>query len=197
VFGLGYLVWFFAGFFLLRIKTENWKINLALTWLAFILINGLPLQMFAGAFFYTGFGIAYTWLFRYFAIRITLAILAIGIMVWFRPFWISRFLQTAYSRSFLTDESHSKKFITYGVMFPWYFGILMLLPFGISGNSWIWIICLAGLGIVVLPIFNKQVPFEYIAYKSGKHIFTTKYPLPLVIAIVAVLWLLSWLTVRF
>jgi hypothetical protein len=196
VYGGGEVLFFLAGLALLLFWTTNWKYNLALTWTSFILVNSLPTSMLAGSFVYEGFGIAYHWMFQYVAVRIGLTAFAIGIMLWFRPFWVQRFLRCAYSREFLVEESRRKRFITHAMILPWYAGTIALIPFGVSGQSWFWILCLAGLALVIFPLFRLKMMFEDVTYHTGKAIFLVRFPLLFVITVAVVLWLVSWYHVR-
>lgn len=192
VFGLLPALMFASGFLLLLIKTRNWKTNLFITWLAFLLCSSLPVSMLTGSFIYDGFGIAYHWVLQYFILRIGLAVFAVGIMMWFRPFWIQRFLRCTYTRELTSEESKRNKFLLYTIYLPWYAGTLACIPFAFSGHSWYWIVSLAFTGIIVLPVFRLETQFEDVTYQTGKAIFLVRFPLVFVLTVIGVLWVISW-----
>lgn len=190
------LLLFVFGLGSLYIKTSYWKVNLALTWMAFILVNSLPLNLLAGAFLFQGFGIACQWLLPQLPLRIGLAIPVLALMLWSRPFWIQRFMRCAYSREFQSEEKRRKRFITYAVILPWYAGTMALIPFAFSGHSWFWLLSIAGLGLLFIPLGKYRIAAESVVYTTGKQIFTIPYPLFFVLAVVLTLFAVSWYTVR-
>lgn len=187
---------FVVGLANLYLKSKHWKVNLTLTWLSFFLVNSLPLNILAGVFLFQGFGIAYQWLLPHLTLRIGLAIPALALILWARPFWIQRFMRCAYSREFQSEEKRRKRFITYAVILPWYAGTLALVPFAFSGHSWFWLLSIAGLGLLFIPFGKYRISAEPVVYTTGKQIFTIPFPLLFVLVVVLTLFAVSWYTVR-
>jgi hypothetical protein len=199
VFGMTVMVFFAAGLLLLFIlkkqKQLNWKIKLVITWMAFLLIHSLPMGMLAGTFFFDGFGIAYTWLFDSAWVRGLVALLALLVVMYFRPFWMKTFLKSVYSTSFLSDNGGRKAFIKHAFILPWIFGIIILLPFALLHQAWFWLFSYVGLGIVVFPVFWNKIPTrKFLVVKSDKRIFHVKYPLVLILAIAVFLWFVDFIS---
>ena len=190
------LLLFAIGLVSLYVRTNFWKVNMAFTWLAFILVNSLPLNMLTGAFLFQGFGIAYQWLLPLMVLRIALAIPALALMLWSRPFWVQRFMKCAYSREFQSEEKRRKRYITYAVILPWYSGTLALIPFAFSGQSWFWLLGVGGLGLLFIPLGKYRIAAESVVYTTGKQIFTIPYPFLFVIVVVLTLFTASWYTFR-
>ena len=192
VFGFGVLAIFGAGLLLVIIVEKmgpaNWKAKLILTWMAFLMVQILPMSLLAGTIFYDGFGIAYQWFFGTIWARIIPAILAVLVSMILRPFWIKLFLKTAYSSVFLSEDANSKTFIKISVILPWIAGVIVLLPFVVLHRDWFWLISLIGIGFTVLPAFGNNIPpRNFKITKSDKTIFRIRYPLIKILAIVALL----------
>jgi len=198
VFGLSSLEFFIAGIMLLFIKVKNWKVKLILTWLAFLMIHVLPLGLLSGIFIYDGFGIAYIWLFQSIMVRILISLTALLITIFFRQFWIYRFLKTVYSRKYLDNDFYRTKYIKYCFILPWFAGVIILSAFALPHHTWNWLVFIFGLACVILPIFKKKVPFHKILiYKSDKKILPLRYPLIYFITIIGVIWLGSLIKIYF
>jgi hypothetical protein len=192
VFGFGVLFIFGAGLLLVKILQKlgsvNWKIRLALTWMAFLMVQILPMSLLAGTIFYDGFGIAYQWFFGTIWARIIPAIIAVLVSMILRPFWVNFFLKNAYSSAFLADKKDSVTFIKNSVILPWIAGVILLLPFVVLHRDWFWAISLLGIGFTVLPAFGNNIPpRNFRITKSDKAIFRRRYPLIKILAIVALL----------
>lgn len=200
VYGIVALELFFAGIIILLFKIKNWKIKLVFTWLAFLMIHTLPLGMLAGIYIYDGFGIAYTWLFQNIIVRVLITLAVLLIAIYCRPYWIFRFLKTANSREYLDDELYREKYIRYCFILPWCFGAGIVSAFALPHLTWVWFVFIFGLGIVVLPIFSKTIPFhEILIYKSEKKIFAFRYPFLyfIIAAATGVIWLISLIRIFF
>ena len=193
VFGLSLLVFFVAGVILtnllLKIDSMNWKLRLSLSWLAFLMTMTLPMGMLAGIFFYDGFGIAYIWFIRSLVVRVVLAVVAVLIFIIFRPVWVSLFLRTAYSSSFLSKQENTKLFITVSFVLPWLAGVIIIIPFALLHHAWIWIVYVLGLGFVIIPFFGNNIPPRtFTITKSTGKIFSLKKPLFIFLFSLAILW---------
>jgi len=199
VYGLGMLAFFGAGILLLflleKIKHIQWKIRLVLTWIAFFAVHTLPMWMLAGMFFFEGFGIAYQWLFENIYVRVILSLLALMVVVYFRSFWMNMFLKNVYSISFLSGSKNRQTFIKSCFIFPWLAGLIILLPFVWLHHAWSWLVYLVGLGLVLLPIFGNKTPHrKFMIYKAGNKIFSFRFPLPLFLLVVTILWVADYLS---
>lgn len=199
VFGMTVMVFFGAGLlFLLILKKQkqlHWKIKLVITWMAFLLIHSLPMGMLAGTFFFDGFGIAYTWLFESAWVRGLVSLLALLVVMYFRPFWMKTFLKSVYSTSFLSDSGGRKAFLKHAFIRPWIFGVIILLPFAWLHQSWFWMFSYLGLGFVVFPVFWNKIPTrKFLVVKNDKRIFHIKYPLAIFLTIVVILWFADFIS---
>lgn len=199
VFGMTVVVFFGAGLLLLfilkKLKQLHWKIKLVITWMAFLLIHSLPMGMLAGTFFFDGFGIAYTWLFDSVWVRGLVALLALLVVMYFRPFWMKTFLKSVFSTSFLSDVGGRKAFIKYAFIRPWIYGVIMLLPFAILHQAWFWLLSYFGLGFVVFPVFWNKIPTrKFLVVKNDKKIFHVKHTLAIFLAIVVFLWFVDFIS---
>lgn len=199
VFGSTILLFFGAGLLLLFILNKQkqlyWKIKLMITWMAFLLIHSLPMGMLAGTFFFDGFGIAYTWLFDSVLVRGSVALLALLVVIFLRPFWAETFLRSVFSTAFLSDIAGRKAFIKHAFILPWFFGVIVLLPFAFLHQPWFWLVSYVGLGFVVFPVFSAIIPTRKIfVVKNDKKIFHVKYPLAIFLAIVAFLWVADFIS---
>lgn len=198
----GMLILFFTGVILVnkrfRHRNWNWKWKLIRTWLTFILINILPMGLLAGVLWYDEFGIAYTWLFHSIIVRIAVAVIAILIIVFFRPYWKKKFLGTTYSTAFLSDSRNIEKYLKYCMILPWIAGTMVLLAFGIPMHAWFWMISLLGLGFVILPYYTERIsPMGIIIYKTGKKIFPVRNPLIYIIIVLLFLLIASFYKISF
>ncbi len=197
VFGFGAFAIFGAGLLLVKIVQKlgpvNWKVKLTLTWMAFLMVQTLPMSLLAGTIFYDGFGIAYQWFFGALWARIIPAFVAVLISMLLRPLWIKLFLKTAYSSAFLSDNRYSATFIKNSVILPWFVGVILILPFVFLHRDWFWLISLIGIGFTVLPAFGNNIPQRnFKITKSDKTIFRLRYPLIKVLALVALLLLADY-----
>jgi len=194
VYGLGMLVFFGLGLLLMlllkRRRHINWKLRLALTWMAFLMVNSIPIGMLSGLFIFDGFGIAYTWLFDSVIVKVLLALLALQIAMYYRPFWVNLFFKTAYSASLLSGSKNRKNFIKTTFIHPWASGVIILLAFVMPHFAWSWLVFILGLGFIVLPVFrNKISKRRYLVDKYSKGIFRFPYPIVRFFILLAVLWL--------
>ena len=198
VYGAGMLVYLILGVALLFIRTKDWRVKLALTWLAFVFINSVPMGIFAGTFFYDGVGIALTRLVKKRLYKFGITVIAILMMVYFRSFWIKRFLKTAYSTAFLMDDNNKKIFLTDCIFLPWLIGMFVLMAFGIPKHAWYWIFSLVGMGILILPLVTGKIPYTlFFIHKSNKKIFGFQYSIVVILAVVGLLWILSLYQIGF
>jgi|GEM_PF-1079188 hypothetical protein len=194
----GMLVLFFTGAILVDKRFGHWKWRLIITWLTFILINILPTGLLAGIFWYNEFGIAYIWLFQSIIARSVIAIIAMLIIIFFKPYWIQKFLETTYTTAFLSDGRNIEKYIKYCMILPWIAGTMVLLAFGIPKHAWFWMVSLLGLGFVILPVYPERIsPMGIEIYKTGKKIFPVRNPLIFIIIILLVLWIASFYKISF
>jgi hypothetical protein len=194
----GILILFFTGVILANKRFKHWKWKLIRTWLTFILINMLPTGLLAGIFWYNEFGIAYSWLFQSIIARIVIAIIAMLIIIFLKPYWIKRFLQTTYTTAFLSDSRNIEKYIKYCMILPWIAGTIVLLAFGIPNHAWFWMVSLLGLGFVVLPVYTERIsPMGIKIYKTDKKIFPVRNPLIFIIIILLVFWIASLFKISF
>lgn len=199
VFGLTVLLFFVAGllilFFLKKQRQLIWKFKLVLAWIGFLLVHSLPMAMLTGTFFFDGFGIAYTWLFDSMWMRAGVSLLALIVVLFFRPFWMEIFLKAVFSTSFLSDNNTRKIFIKYAFVLPWIFGLVLLFPFFYLHHGWFWLVSYLSLGFVVLPVFGNNIPMQKILIlKNDKKIFHFKYPLPLFLGILILLWFADFIS---
>lgn len=193
VYGLGMMVFFGLGMFLLYLlkkrKHLNWKYRLIYTWLAFLMVNSLPMGMLSGIFIFDGFGRAYMWLFNNMMVRLVLAFIALQIAMFYRAFWVNLFLKTAPSASLLSRSTNRKRFLSVVFIRPWALGTLILLIFVLPHLSWSWLIFLLGIGLIVLPVYrNKISKRRYLINKYKDPIFRMPYPLLRFIALIVILW---------
>jgi hypothetical protein len=199
VYGLGTLDFFGAGllliFILKKIKHIYWKLRLVLVWLAFLMVHTLPLGLLAGTFFFDGFGIAYTWIFSSMAVRGVLAFFVLLVAVYFRPFWMKQFLRTASSTLYLSDTKNRKKFINSSVILPWLAGTIVLTFFVFLHHSWFWLLFLIGAGFILLPLLRPKISRQQILIlRNDKRFFGLRYPLPLLLLFIAILWVADYLS---
>jgi len=194
----GMLILFFTGVIMANKRFRHWKLKLIMTWLTFILINILPTGLLAGIFLYNEFGIAYTWFFQSIITRIVIAVIAMLIIIFLKPYWIKKFLQTTYTTAFLSDSRDIEKYIKYCMILPWIAGTMVLLAFVIPEHAWFWMVSLLGLGFVVLPVYTERIsPMGIMIYKTGKKIFPVRNPLIFIIIVLFVIWIGSFCKISF
>lgn len=194
VYGLGMLAFLGLGLLLtLLLKKRrhvNWKIRLALTWTAFLMVSIVPLGMLSGIFIFDGFGIAFSWMFDSIYVRVIIAFLAVLFMVFNRPIWVNLFLKTAYSASLLSGSKNRSVFIKVIFIHPWAVGLIILTAFILPHFAWAWLVFLIGLGFVVLPVFSHKISKRrFLVDRYSKVIFRLPYPLLRFFILLAILWL--------
>jgi hypothetical protein len=202
VYGLTPLVFFILGMAILWLLREKkigyWKFRMFLTWLAFILIHTIPAGLLAGIGVYDGLGVAYAWLADSLLIRVMIGIAVIVLIRFYRIFWLTLFLKTAYAGVFFIDFTNRRVFLTNAFIRPYIMGTIFLVPFVYTSHSLFWGVFLAGLGIIVLPFVSSEIPnIDLLIVKSDKKIWPMRYPLAYIIPALILLWFLSTFSIAF
>lgn len=157
------LFFMFLGVFLLRVlkvsKFRNLKIRLFVTWLAFLSIHLLPVNVLAGVGFYAEFGMAFSWFIGNIAIRFIAALAVLVICLYFRPFWIILFLKTSPSFSAIDAFESKKAFIKVSLIYPMLSASIIVFFLAISISSFFWIIAFFGYTLLLLPAFGNAIPY--------------------------------------
>lgn len=197
VYGMGMVFVFLVGLALVlllkKVKFSNWKLKLSITWMAFLMVHTLPLGIVAGIFIFDGFGIAYFWLFDSMLVRGIIALLIVPLMFFYRSFWISLFLKTAYSASLLSEGKNRRIFIKTVFIQPWLAGVPILLFFVLPHFAWSWLVFIVGLGLVLLPVFDDKISKrKYLVNKYSERIFRVSYPAQLFLVLLLILWLADY-----
>jgi hypothetical protein len=193
VFGLGYLVFTFAGIWLVyalrRIHNVNWKTRLFLTWMAFLLTSALPAGIIAGIFSFNCFGIAFQWLVWNIIVRIIIGTGVLVMMIISRPLWVFLFLKASPSSIYFADNEHQKVYIRNVLLKAWFAGSIILLVFNKPMFDGFWPVFLVSLGFSIIPLFNRPVLYNnlYIR-KSEKKVFSSRYSLLFILIILTLIW---------
>lgn len=198
VYGLVPLLFFVIGVVLVRFlmytSTLHWKWRLFLTWMSFFLVHSLPIGLIAGVFLYDGYGYAFGWLVDSVGIRLLVGLGLVLLVRYYRFFWLSLFLKSAYSSSLISEYTSRKAFIVNTVYRPWFVGLVALLPLVFAVRSLYWGAFLICLGLVFLPLFGRDFPDTKLTINpSEKPIWPLKYPF----AYLVFAWALLWLTMQF
>lgn len=198
VYGIAPLVFFAIGVglarFLFKNQTINWKWRLFLTWFAFLLVHTLPVGLIAGVVLYDGYGYAFRWLVDSIGIRAVLAVALIALIRYYRLFWLSGFLKSAYSLSLIGEFATRKAFLVNAVYRPWLIGCLALMPFVAGVQSIYWGSFLVLLGIVLVPLWQDDFPDTKLKiHVSTQKIWPMQYPVVYMAALWALLWVSMWL----
>jgi hypothetical protein len=199
VFGTGALVSFFLGLLLITVKIKPWWLRLAVTWLAFLMMMYFPLAMFGGVLLFKDFGMAYQWMLPNLFLRGVVAIGALTVAIYFRPYWISRFLKTASSLSLIDSVQEKKRYLLYVFILPWIVNMVLIVGlFAFPLRNWLWASFLLGLGVIVLPVFSREMPLMPLKiYKSDKKIFSMESQVAIYLFVIVLFWLVSRLHIVF
>ena len=173
----------------------SWKNRLFLTWFAFLLVHQLPFNMLAGAFFYDDFGYAFTNMILWRYARLLLALLAVGISIYFRTKWLTLFLKTAPSHRFIVyRQRYLRRVFTY----PWLTGTGIIALYAIASKSFIWVLTSLALGMVVLPILNRASPGKKIRLSKAdsRDLYKSQHVVLMQLFFLALLLLASFYQIR-
>jgi len=199
VFGLGPFLATAIGLIMVRSlkksRSMNWKTRLFFTWFAFLLVHQLPFNMLAGAFFYDGFGYAFTNMILWKYARILLALFAVGISIYFRAEWLALFLKTAPSHRFIVYmQRYLRRIFTY----PWLIGTGILALFAMASQSFIWVLTSLALGLVVLPILNRASPSKKVRLSKAdsRDLYKSQHVVLMQLFFLALLLLASFYQIR-
>ena len=200
IFGSGPLILSAFGLALLSVLkksiTEGWKTKLALTWMAFLMVNALPCGIVAGVFFFDGFGIAFHWLTNSFIVRCMIALLVLFLLVISNRVWKWLFLNTSYSAAFLDNQDNQKIFIKNVFIKPWIYGLFILLFFNWPFNNWHWPAFLLSLG--ALPVINQSIRYQIIyVMESDNKIFTSRHQVFYIVIGLVLIWFAGILRINF
>ncbi len=197
VFSVAPAIGLLVGIMLTRVLTKSkklsWRPRLALTWLAFFLLNAIPMGMLLGVFFYADFGYAFQNMFYSVFMRLAIAVIAVALAIFSRPFWLHLFLKTAPGHRYTIMGSLYLKVI---FILPWIFGTIIIGAFAIIGGYWAWLSSLVLLGLVVLPIINRLKPDSEIElnYSKSRKAFQNRvvYYLYIILIVAQFLFALYW-----
>ena len=200
IFGSGPLILSLSGLALLSVLkkriTEGWKTKLALTWMAFLMVNALPCGIVAGVFFFDGFGIVIHWMTNSFIVRGMIALLVLMLLIIYNRFWKWLFLNASYNAAFLDNEDNQKIFIKNVYIRPWIYGLFILLFFNWPFNNWYWPAFLLSLG--TLPVINQSLRYQIIyVMESENKIFTSRYQVLYIIIGLALIWVAGSIRINF
>jgi hypothetical protein len=203
VFGSGPLILSAAGFLLLfflkRSLNAGWKTKLALTWMAFLMVNALPGGIIAGVFFYEGFGVFFQWFISSTIARAVIAVMVLLFLVIFSRFWQWMFLKSSYTAAFLDNGDHQRIFLKNVFLKPWIYGFCMLLLFNWPFSNLFWRAFLVSLGYLALSLFDQNTPMHLnpMIRKSDKKIFTTRFQPVYFALVLAFIWVADYAIINF
>jgi hypothetical protein len=177
IFGSGPVILTAVGVRLLFVLKNKilapWKTRLALTWMAFLMVNALPCSIIAGALFYDGFGTAFQWAVTNYMVRGLAGLGVLLLLIIFSHFWQRQFLNTAWDEAYAGDEYHQRKYIRHVYTRPWIFGMFLLVLYNWPFRNLLWPAFLVTLG--VLPLFNQRLRYQAIVVaKSTAGIFSSR-----------------------
>jgi hypothetical protein len=200
IFGTGPLILSAIGLRLLfslnSSARKGWKSRLALTWLAFLMVNALPCGIVAGALFYDSFGIAFQWMLGSDIFRVMIALGVLLLLVLFSRFWQWLFLNAAYSTAFLKDEIHQRIFLKNVYVKPALWGLAILMLFNWPFGNLYWPAFL--LALVAVPALNQSLRYQAVYIeKSEKMIFTSRSQVLWFIAALALTWAAGFVKINF
>ena len=73
--------------------------------------------------------------------------------------------------------------------------MFILLFFIVYHQNWFWLLYLIGVGFVALPLLWKKISHQKIVIaRKDKKIFSIRYPLPVMLALFAILWVADYLS---
>lgn len=151
VFGTGPLLLTALGlrvlYSLKRRTAADWRTKLALSWVAFVMLNALPCNLLAGIFFYDGFGTAFQWIASGYLARGLTGLGVLLLLVGSGRFWRRLFLNACSHPAFLEDEYLQKRFVDRAFVRSWVFGMAVLSAFSLPHGGYSWWFALACLGI--------------------------------------------------
>ena len=198
VFGISTIIIFISGLGLLSLKVRNWKFNLVRTWLAFLMITLLPLNILSGLIFFQGFGIAWQWLVPSFIYRIVIGATFILAVALSRPYWVIRFLRTSYTRSVVANGDSKRQYILTVFILPYIAGLIILAPFIFPSHNYSWAVCVFGISLVVLPyvpgIFPKRAIKLY--RNTNKEISATRTHFIISAVVLVLIWAASMVQIN-
>jgi hypothetical protein len=202
VYGLGTIIYSVGGLFLTfllrNLRMAGWKIRLALTWMAFLMVYTLPASIIAGSIFFTGFGMAYQWLIKSLLLRCIIVVVVLILMVLYRNFWLFLFLKTSYTKVFLTEIETQKVYIRNIFINPLIFGFFILLIYISPKGLWYWMLSLLSLFFLAIPSLNQLIQYDNLFIKkSDKRIFTSTYSVFFKLFLLFLIWVVSFLKIDF
>ncbi|MCX6307117.1 MAG: hypothetical protein NT040_19295 [Bacteroidetes bacterium] len=202
VFGSGPLIVSAAGWFLLfilrTIRFLKWKTRLAVTWMAFLMVNAIPCGLVAGLFFFDGIGIPFQWTVESIIARGVIAIAVLLILVVFNRYWRLLFLKTSFSAAFLHTRGHQKIFLTNIYTRPWIYGLIILMLFNWPFYSFFWPAFLVSVGYCAIPFSNhKHLYPNILIMKSGNKIFASRTHILYFIIAIVIAWIAGNFSINF
>jgi hypothetical protein len=197
VYGFGYLIYSGLGLLLFivlkKVKRIHWKLRLFFSWLAFLMVYSIPIGMLSGVFIFDGFGYAYSWIFGNMFIRGFIALIILAVSIYNRKEWIKLFLRSAYSASLIAKGNRRKVYIRLSFIYPWVFGTSILSVFALWNQAWAWEANSIGLGLIVLPIFEKTITKRNLKiFRNSKRIFRFPCPSLQFGLIIVLLWIANY-----
>jgi hypothetical protein len=175
-------------FVLKKMIQADWRTKLALTWLAFVLVNTLPCGIVAGVFFYEGFGTAFHWMVGDYFVRAFAGLGVALLLVSLSRFWRRLFLNACYHQAFLEDEYNQRKFISQVFLKPWFYGLLVLLLFNRPPGNLYWPAFLLCLG--VMPGVTQSLRYQTIFIsRPDSRIFTSGMQIFWFLSALVILWI--------
>jgi hypothetical protein len=154
--------------------------------MTFLLAHTLPAGIIAGILFFNGFGIAFQWLIGSTVIRSLIGAGVLLIMILFKRKWVVLFLMASPRRVFFKDDKHQKLYIQNALFKSWLLGFLFLLVFSMPFHDGFWPVFLLSLGFVAAPFFNQRsINKKLHIFRSEKRIFTSWYPVLLILVVLA------------
>ncbi|MCX6303793.1 MAG: hypothetical protein NT040_02390 [Bacteroidetes bacterium] len=193
------VVGFLLLFFMKKVRRISWKTRLALTWMAFLLVNALPCGLLAGVFFYDGFGVAFHWLVSSFVARMILAVAVLLLLIFFSRFWQRQFLKASCSGDFVDSGRHQRTYIKNVFFKPWIYGFFILLLFNWPFDNLFWRAFLLSFGYMAITLFDHSSPMHRKPHirRSDNKIFANRLqPLWFALAL-ALVWVADYLVVNY
>jgi hypothetical protein len=202
VFGSGPLIASAVGWFLLfvlkKIKFSSWKARLAVTWMAFLMVNAIPCGLVAGLFFLDGLGIVFQWTVDSIIARGVIALATLLILIVSNRYWRWLFLKTAYTAALLNTAERQKIFLTNIYIKPWIYGLIILMLFNWRFYGFFWPAFLLSVGYCAIPFSNhKQLYPNIRIMKSANKIFTSRFHILYFIIAIALVWIAGNFSIHF
>jgi hypothetical protein len=192
-----------AGFLLLlllkKLKNAHWKVKLALTWMAFLMVNTLACSVVAGVFFYDGFGVALHWIASSSVARMLMALLALVILVFFSRFWQRMFLKASYTTAFFDIRQHQMTYIKNVFLKPWIYGLLILLVFNWPFSNLYWRTFLLSFGFMSIALLDRSMQMHRQPHirKHRKRIFRSWHQPVYFTLVLVLIWVLDNFVINF